>query len=417
MTDLDDSVSPLFNKMDALMARHRGSSASGPQDEHIPVLTDILDDDIPVLTEVVAAAAPAPQPAPAADNSGLMFHPDDFLPPPRAPVPPPVVTPAPATAAPAVFLDLPLLDLDALLTDPAPFGPAEETAMPQGAALEADVAPAETAETVDYPTLVWEDDATPAPEPSIAAAPIESFEVDEEITASPSVAGFEVIEHGDEYAFDFPEVAAQAEAEHTEPEQVPAPANLAPSQREFQTASIPPADREAPYIAPVPDSRAIEAEPVPQATAPTTWTVPAPAETPAEDHWASAADLRVELAAEPAIEFDLNAFIAAPAPVMAPPQAQPAIEPPQPTEPPPPPKLDVATIEELTAGVAAHLAVDIAMEVDRLSRQHFKTLMSTLYAEAAHTLATQIGHELEARLAPRVAELVRDELRRRQLLD
>ncbi|WP_028449993.1 hypothetical protein [Chitinibacter tainanensis] len=54
----DDSVNPLFNKMDALMARHRHGAA--PQQDDIPVLTEVArapqpvsDDDIPALTEVV----------------------------------------------------------------------------------------------------------------------------------------------------------------------------------------------------------------------------------------------------------------------------------------------------------------------------------------------------------------------------
>ena len=52
-TPNEDSVNPLFNKMDALMARHR--SPAGPQFEDIPVLTDIAPEafDIPILTDVI----------------------------------------------------------------------------------------------------------------------------------------------------------------------------------------------------------------------------------------------------------------------------------------------------------------------------------------------------------------------------
>ncbi|GAA5784199.1 hypothetical protein [Chitiniphilus shinanonensis] len=435
MTEQDDSVSPLFNKMDALMARHRGSGAGTAVEEDIPVLTEMLDDDIPVLTEVIAAK-PAEPPA----DEGLMFHPDDFLPPPRQPQSPPPASPVaqPAAASPSVFLDLPLLDLDALLADPAPFGPVEDTAMPQGEPPPAEAPVAEAAaEEIDYPTLEWEDDEAVGPAP----APTEAPEALDEIAATPSVAGFEVIEHGDdalpiEFVDPTPEhqVTVLELIDEIVEETAEAPAPIiadTPTAPAFVAAPEPPIRQ--PEAAPYQEAEAVP--PPPQPLPPTSWNAPAPIEAPAEDHWASAADLRIELAEEPAIELDLDPHLAEPPAVpaipapawmasalvepaaTAQPVVTPAAEAPRPTLPPPAPKLDESAIAELTAGVAATLAVDIAMEVDRLSRQHFKTLMSTLYAEAAQTLATQIGHELEARLAPRVAELVRDELRRRNLLD
>ncbi len=75
MSDHDESVSPLFNKMDALMARHRGGG-SRADDDAVPVLTEVAEDqtldldvlDIPVLT---VEAAPEP--------STLMFDPREFF--------------------------------------------------------------------------------------------------------------------------------------------------------------------------------------------------------------------------------------------------------------------------------------------------------------------------------------------------
>ncbi|AOY00520.1 hypothetical protein [Jeongeupia sp. USM3] len=90
----NDSVSPLFDKMDALLARHRGEPV---RDDDIPVLTTEAvvpadaDDDIPVLTD----EAVVPEPV-------LMFDPEEFYTPPPAPPEPAVVaTPEPAPASPA----------------------------------------------------------------------------------------------------------------------------------------------------------------------------------------------------------------------------------------------------------------------------------------------------------------------------
>ena len=78
--------------------------------------------------------------------------------------------------------------------------------------------------------------------------------------------------------------------------------------------------------------------------------------------------------------------------------------------------MDDYAIAEVTAGVAAHLAVDISTEVERLTRQHFASMMQALYGEAMTALVDKINNELEARLAPRIDELVREELKRRGLL-
>ena len=84
-------------------------------------------------------------------------------------------------------------------------------------------------------------------------------------------------------------------------------------------------------------------------------------------------------------------------------------------EPAPPAMLDEAAIIEMTASVAAHLAVDISTEVEQLTRRHFAHMMQTLYGEALTQLIDQVGSALEARLAPRIDKLVREELRARGL--
>lgn len=87
-----DSVSPILNKMDALMARHRGSAL---QDDDIPVLTELapaaVDEEIPVLTEVVTPFDGGVSPgviwdemsvepgAASEETAGLMFDPEDWL--------------------------------------------------------------------------------------------------------------------------------------------------------------------------------------------------------------------------------------------------------------------------------------------------------------------------------------------------
>ncbi|HSC78754.1 MAG TPA: hypothetical protein VLC08_00240 [Chitinolyticbacter sp.] len=153
----DDSVSPLFNKMDALMARHRGGTRAGDDDD-IPVLTEELDDipvltealedeDIPILIEPVDDDLPVGEIARApherdvqvanAHHEELLFDPREFhRPPPTAQLTMPAPTPAPREDKPAAaeaFLDLPLLDLDALATEVQPFG-ASDVVMASGAA-------------------------------------------------------------------------------------------------------------------------------------------------------------------------------------------------------------------------------------------------------------------------------------------
>ncbi|KAF0814506.1 hypothetical protein IGB42_00560 [Andreprevotia sp. IGB-42] len=95
--------------------------------------------------------------------------------------------------------------------------------------------------------------------------------------------------------------------------------------------------------------------------------------------------------------------------------AAPAIVAPEP-QPEAPFMLDEAAIHNITASVGAQLAVDIASEVEQLTRQHFSALVNTLYGETLRKLTAEIAHDLDQRLAPRISELVQDELRRQKLL-
>ncbi len=83
----------------------------------------------------------------------------------------------------------------------------------------------------------------------------------------------------------------------------------------------------------------------------------------------------------------------------------------------PAPRLTDAAIAEITASVAAQIAVDISSEVAQLTRQHFAGMMSTFYADSLHKLTEEISRDMEMCLAPRIAELVQDELRRQGLVE
>ncbi|AOY00521.1 hypothetical protein [Jeongeupia sp. USM3] len=127
-----------------------------------------------------------------------------------------------------------------------------------------------------------------------------------------------------------------------------------------------------------------------------------------------------EAAAEDIWIIDLDALDAEPpAPSTAPaglplPAGAPALAtPPQPTPPP----VDASTVSEITAAVGAHLAIDIALEVEQRVKQQMATVMSKVYDDLLQRLGHDIAAELEAQLSPKISELVRDELRRKHLLD
>ena len=75
--------------------------------------------------------------------------------------------------------------------------------------------------------------------------------------------------------------------------------------------------------------------------------------------------------------------------------------------------LSDAEIAEITATVEAQIAVEVATEVEQLARQHFTRMMQNFYNETLHRMTEEISRDMQMCLAPRIVELVEDELRRR----
>ena len=75
--------------------------------------------------------------------------------------------------------------------------------------------------------------------------------------------------------------------------------------------------------------------------------------------------------------------------------------------------LSDAEIAEITATVEAQIAVEVATEVEQLARQHFTRMMQNFYNETLHRMTEEISRDMQMCLAPRIVELVQDELRRR----
>ena len=288
----DPTVSPLFDKMDALLARHRGSRGQAD----IPVLSeeaDLEELSIPILTEVV-------------DEQDLMF------PPPLAPFPLPAAL-QPATPSPDKFLEFPLFELEPIPDEPqqapalfdaeANASHQSETAESEHPALPQSVSEVTELETAPYP------DAT-----------------------ADSVAVTET-----ELLLDVPELVFPDEL-------APLPAN--------ELAQL--------------------------------------ADWPADD--AEDVLTLVEADHPEATQLALQEIA------------------------PPTPQLDEAAVAELIATVGAQIAVEISTEVAQLARQHFSNMMNTFYADALRKLTDEISRDMEMCLAPRIHELVREELKRQGLV-
>ncbi|GAB7127360.1 hypothetical protein JCM19000A_18670 [Silvimonas sp. JCM 19000] len=496
MSDHDESVSPLFNKMDALMARHRGGG-SRADDDAVPVLTEVAEDqtldldvlDIPVLT---VEAAPEP--------STLMFDPREFLTQ-QAPAPvPEALTATEPTPPQPEFLDLPLLDLDSLLQVPTPFGvaaheaaraqapvadltdagdaPAWAPAAPQSktpieppAVLvdEAAFNRATDAPAADPGALQWEDPASLALSQSLEyqseAAAIETLQavrIEPELSDDdlPVLTAEVATDDGADWATLSPwwddaaasetitlETWADSASQGFVADEVTAPAPLAEpalaanelasvaetpaepvftvefthvgeSRLEVDLDQVSQANRDADAalaetVADTPDAQFDMAVPDVTATDASADSGAVPADQvsvaaealPVEPVWQ--VDV-VHVANPPIAPGEVAALVTA---TEAPEQLA-ALA----TEVTAAPQLDANAIAEMTAGVAAHLAVDISTEVERLTRQHFAQMMQSLYGEALVALVEKVSVELEARLAPRIDELVRTELRQRGLL-
>lgn len=400
----EESVNPLFNKMDALLARHRGN-IRGKEEDILPVLTDVAEDQgpIPVLTEV--AMTPA---------SSLMFDPTDFLSPqPVAIEPVPVVHVEIQTPKKdPEFLDLPLLDLESLLRERAPFGPGSA---PQIEPLTEEPEAELNAAPVDADADVTNDESNPAAatsqtqpdwatEASSVDTFVDEFHQDQAPLDSPqgSTLHWEEADEVNEFAHPF---AAVAEA-------LPA--------AELPVAAS--ANNDAPDWSPVApwwtDETPVDDAETLAASVSVGYVMDEP---PVVDNSAVSVDWQADT--ETPLELDLDAFreedSAEPELLNELAEAQqeeatPAIV----AEPPPVAALswmNEAAISEMTASVAAHLAVDISTEVEQLTRRHFAQMMQTLYGEALTRMIDQVGMELEARLAPRIDALVREELQTRGL--
>ncbi|WP_035058878.1 hypothetical protein [Andreprevotia chitinilytica] len=393
--DNDDSVSPLFNKMDALMARHRGTPPAG---QVIPVLTDEADDHldlaplphhapvpeeaIPVLTETVEPGA-------------LMFDPNDFFkPPPPAPAYYEPPRPVPVAPAKAEFLDLPLLDLDALAVQPTS-SPLDDWSLFDDSAAEAEHHPAVAS-------------------PAAVAAPIEysALSTDEAVTTQASDE-LELEVEADVATPAAPELLALA-AEPVTPEPIAEP----PVEVELQLEAAPVA--EALSANEEPDEEltiTFEDEPLERGEAIREETPrranlieASPAPVPV-DEIGNESTLDISFASDEGWDLRLDAEPDTPEVL-----AEVLQEPAHSASPVEAPHLDDQAVEALTASVGAHLAVEIASEIEQLTRQHFTALVSTLYGDTLRKLTAEIAQELDARLAPRIEQLVRDELRRQKLL-
>lgn len=297
---LDQTISPLFNKMDALLARHRGPTG-GEQD--IPVLTDVAAvPEIPVLTEEVPLMfAPAEFSAPQKPSPGIVPG-IPLIPQTQSPTSPGAWQQSPLAATEPVFLNLPTLDLDALpLGDEVDAGPLFE--------LEVDEA-----------------------EAAVLPAPIEALVVH---AAAPGLVALvdEPLVHE---ALVLDEVLAEA-----------------PS---------------VPSVEPQHEEGVLELQ--------------------SHDEYHVDLDLDESLEVVPVADAAPSA-----------------------------PRLGAAEVEEITAHVAAHLAVDISTEVTQLARQHFTRIMNGYYQQALQQLTDEISRDMEEHMTPRIVELVRAELVARGLIE
>lgn len=485
----DDSINPLFNKMNALMARHRGGSAK--QEDDIPVLTQetiapeipVLQDEVPlpVLTldsrgpdsglmfdplETIppqpAASRPAPAAQPVLPPGGLMFDPEEFLRPP----PPPVLdadeaeaaepaaenspAPVPPATGAALFMDLPLLDLDALsspvVTTPvAQEPPAVEE--PHDITLAFDLElmsqpePVATAPASDELAIdSWGIPLEPNKNESFSNIPEEVISID----AFPPGAGRAVVA---EEAITPPPAPLIEAIPEAAPPVTPAFPDL-PHEHEvldegYWSLGTPDLqDEPAIDLATPADATSGSGFPAmhaPAATAaaasqldPAYWALNTPAETPpADDAMLELAAQRITPTPHAPREADLPAMLIwedpengdilsiEPGPEEEDLQAlfgEPHLDDMPPPTPNEPVSLSDADVQDISAMVGAHLAVEITAEVEQLTRQHFAKLMSSLYGDTLRQLTDAVCNELEAKIGERIVALVQGELKDRGLL-
>lgn len=406
MADLKDprhsTVSPLFNKMDALLARHRGS---GGQD--IPVLTDDSP-SFPVLTNVIS-------------DDGLMFDPLEFQnnPPRFAPalsnsLPPP----APEKIAPLepVFLDLPMLDLDGLADNPmgiadtfelevdepqpaVPVLPEASSASPNVDAiqhLEQVIATAHAEITHEVPL------PEPKPEEIKELSQVEfDLEIDEphtEVLYAVPHQGVDKVEFDLTVDGDIPVLQIEAALPESADAIIP-PRDAVPQLPE----ELPAASQFALHDIAAPVEITDESEVISLTEVEEEIELSAlPGDSEEEEHHLSLAEAPHEQHTILTLEHEEE-----------PQTVMPSLEP---ETGPVAPALTEAAISDITASVAAQIAVEISTEVAQLTRQHFASMMNRFYSDSLRQLTEEISRDMEAHLAPRVTELVKDELRRQGLV-
>lgn len=404
----NNTVSPLFNKMDNLMARHRGGG------NNIPVLNDALP----------------------SDGFGLMFDPEELKHKPGPVLPPPVAAasyPPMPTDEPPTFLDLPMLDLDYLVPDedaghiaeaefdleidephpattpaiqPQPVQTAVPASSVQGTGPNA-AANAVAAKLAEMSAAIQ-----PRPAPVAAPAPQQTpprpapatiaqaiLTLEEVVPQFPNTGyvpeSVTIIPHHALFDLDVPEIVLTEEViladEPTE--------EAAEEEIEIHAMSL--------------DDEVDEMEILDTASAPE---VIAPiAEATQEVEAAAVQDDEMtlfEMPVDPRVFFEL-AHEDEPA---APQEPEPVAIAPVPA-PPVAAKVTPDMLAEITATVGAQIAVEVTTEVAQLTRQHFSKLMDAFYKESLRKITAEIGHEMEIALMPRIEELVKDELRRQGMLD
>lgn len=379
-------TSPLFDKMDALMRKHRTSTDAS---QEIPVLTD-------EAVEPEFDLGPDPILAKGVSGAGLMFDLRDFSVSAAGQSPAPVSVPLSSdSAVHRHFVDLPLLDLD-------------QIARTRGERDPLDLAVDEPLpEVVRWPSsklqLPAEEEQTPSlggrcesAKPMEMALDPESFEVEEIDFSSPPQLPVE-----DWEAMSIPTldcvvdmavqpIVSPAQNAAELPLQIPS-CGFAPEpvtvisidEAEFAASHIeielPPVVTTLPSVS-VPDEPAVSEE---------TLTLS-------------------ELSAEPETQV---LTLESPMPGVAPAVAITAEQVPVAC------RLDDMAVSEITAAVAAQISVEVSTEVAQLARQHFAGMMTTFYNESLRKITEEISRDMEMCLAPRIAELVREELCRQGLCD
>lgn len=406
MADNKHTVTPLFNKMDAFLARHRGQSGQ----------------EIPVLTQEASLTPPK---SAAPNNNGLMFNPHDFYSSPNPDVsalevklPPAKPKPIDPLFSDSLFLDLPILDFGDMADNPLGLPKDDDAAIPT-LAMEASIDPLEL--EIDAPQADIKETIDPIEalglelEEEVAEAPIAHSDIELEAAPTPLVMAAPAFEpapmpQAEEEIIELSS-AAYDEAYTEEEITLSAPVN---EQDEEIHLSLVEGFSEHPMeltLEHTPAELAQEAAEQEAAEQALNHIVPEPA-----------LQETAQIDAEPVVEIAAEAFIEQAIEIAAPPVIEAIVEAaPEPAPAPAPApaalKLSDANVAEITASVGAHLAVEISTEVAHLTRQHFSQMMDKFYKDALRKMTEEIAREMDSALAPRIEQMVQEELRRQGFID